>query len=84
MSEWDNDLSAKNFPHLFPNGLGSPENKLDHPFEKISEKEKVNHYLWFADLTDTGAVYRFAEDYRYIFWAYNRIQRESTSQSVRL
>jgi hypothetical protein len=58
-------LLAKGFPHLFPRGVAADLRQRTVP---VNEKELFTHLLKFHDA-------RFAQDCRFIFFAYNTMKR---------
>ena len=66
------------FPTLFPDGKGDPTNQSI--LRDIPLQERIKHLLKFAECIDDKWVYRFASHPRFLYWAFNMIQRKHILQ----
>ena len=66
------------FQHYFPDGKGDPTNQSN--LRDIPLQERIKHLLKFAECIDDKWVYRFASHPRFLYWAFNMIQRKRILQ----
>ena len=72
------NLATMAFPTLFPDGKGDPTNQSI--LRDIPLQERIKHLLKFAECIDDKWVYRFASHPRFLYWAFNMIQRKRILQ----
>ena len=70
------------FPTLFPDGKGDPTNLA--LLRDVPLQERVKHLLKYAEVIDCKCVYRFANQARFFYWAFNMIQRKRILQQSRI
>ena len=73
-------LATMAFPTLFPDGKGDPTNQALQ--RNVPLSERIKHLMKFGEKIDGKWVYRFANHPRFVYWAFNMIQRMRTLQQT--
>ena len=68
-------LATMAFPTLFPDGEGDPTNSAT--MRDVTLRDKIKHFIKFAEYNNGKWTYRFANHPRFAYWAFNMIQRDS-------
>ena len=62
------------FPALYPDGEGDPTNLA--LYRAVQRAERIKHLLKYAEQKDDRWPYRFASHPRFVYWAFNMLERK--------